>query len=67
MNIRSRLRDRLHSALEGLAPAADAAIDMAGLAEMVVPSQDPKFGDYQINCAMPLAKALKRPPWIPAR
>ena len=62
MNIRSRLRDRLHSALEGLAPAADAPVDIAGMAEMVVPSQDPKFGDYQINCAMPLAKALKRPP-----
>ncbi|MBA4017150.1 MAG: arginine--tRNA ligase [Pirellula sp.] len=62
MNIRSRLRDRLQTALEGLAPAPDAAVDLAGLAEMVVPSQDPKFGDYQINCAMPLAKALKRPP-----
>jgi arginyl-tRNA synthetase len=29
---------------------------------MVRPSQDPKFGDYQANCAMPLAKLLGRPP-----
>ena len=27
-----------------------------------MPSQDAKFGDYQINCAMPLGKTLKRPP-----
>jgi len=29
---------------------------------MVRPTQDPKFGDFQINGAMPLAKELKRPP-----
>jgi arginyl-tRNA synthetase len=28
---------------------------------MVRPSQDAKFGDYQANCAMPLAKRLGRP------
>ena len=58
MNVRSTLRDRLAAALEGLAPAAD----VAALSELVVPSGDPKFGDYQINAVMPLAKSLKRPP-----
>ncbi|MES1213482.1 MAG: arginine--tRNA ligase, partial [Singulisphaera sp.] len=32
------------------------------LVEMVRPSQDPKFGDYQANMAMPLGKQLGRPP-----
>ena len=58
MNVRSTLRDRLAAALEGLAPATD----VASLSELVVPSGDPKFGDYQINAVMPLAKSLKRPP-----
>ena len=29
---------------------------------IVRPTQDPKFGDYQVNGAMPLAKRLKKPP-----
>jgi arginyl-tRNA synthetase len=29
---------------------------------MVRPTQDPKFGDFQINGALPLAKELKKPP-----
>jgi arginyl-tRNA synthetase len=29
---------------------------------MVRPTQDPKFGDFQLNGAMPLAKELKKPP-----
>lgn len=58
MNFRSLLRERLTAALAGLAPEAE----LSSLAELVVPSQDPKFGDYQINCAMALGKSLKRPP-----
>ena len=30
--------------------------------EMIRPSQDPKFGDYQANLAMPLGKKLGKPP-----
>ncbi|MCL2710003.1 MAG: arginine--tRNA ligase [Planctomycetaceae bacterium] len=30
--------------------------------EMIRPSQDPKFGDFQANMAMPLAKKLGKPP-----
>ena len=31
-------------------------------AQLVRPTQDPKFGDYQANCAMPLAKELRTKP-----
>ncbi|MBM4087110.1 MAG: arginine--tRNA ligase, partial [Planctomycetes bacterium] len=34
----------------------------AALLEMIRCSQDPRFGDYQANCAMSLAKRLGRPP-----
>lgn len=57
MNARRLLRQRLEASLAVVAPDADAA-----LADLLVPSNDPKFGDYQINCAMPLGKTLKRPP-----
>ena len=36
--------------------------DPTELLEMIRPSQDPKFGDYQANCAMPLGKRLGKPP-----
>jgi len=56
MNILALLRERFAAALAPLGPeAADAAV-------LVLPSQDPKFGDYQANCAMPLGKRLGRPP-----
>ena len=32
------------------------------LAELVLPSQDARFGDYQANCPMPLGKRLGMPP-----
>jgi arginyl-tRNA synthetase len=58
MNVRRLLRSRLETALADIAPAAE----IPSLADMLVPSQDPKFGDYQINAAMPLGKQLKKPP-----
>ncbi len=36
--------------------------DVAKLLEMIKPSQDDKFGDYQVNCAMPLKAVLNKPP-----
>jgi arginyl-tRNA synthetase len=36
--------------------------DIESFAALVRPTADPKFGDYQSNCAMPLAKRLGRPP-----
>ena len=56
MNTLVELRDRFQNALEAL----DA--DAGRFAEMVLPSQDPKFGDYQANCAMPLGKQLSQAP-----
>jgi arginyl-tRNA synthetase len=56
MNILATLRSRF---VEAVAPLAD---DAQALAQMVLPSQDAKFGDYQANLAMPLAKRLGKPP-----
>jgi arginyl-tRNA synthetase len=36
--------------------------DLAGTDPMLVPTSDPKFGDYQANLAMSLAKPLKQKP-----
>jgi arginyl-tRNA synthetase len=59
MNTLALLRDRFAAALAKL--GVDEA-DVPSLAEMVLPSQDAKFGDYQANCAMPLGKRLGKPP-----
>ena len=50
MNILHTLRLRFADAL------ADFTDDPQPFSEMVRPAQDPKFGDFQANCAMPLAK-----------
>ena len=36
--------------------------DTDKLLELIRPSQDTRFGDYQVNCAMPLQKVVGRPP-----
>ncbi|MCA9064434.1 MAG: arginine--tRNA ligase [Planctomycetaceae bacterium] len=56
MNILNLLKQRFDSALHSLVP------DAAGLLEMIRPSQDPRFGDYQANCAMSLKNQLKLAP-----
>ncbi len=56
MNILAELRRRFATAIAALAP------DSGELVELVLPSQDAKFGDYQANCAMPLGKKLGAPP-----
>jgi len=55
MSILPDLKDRFRRALTGLAPEVEPWLDM------IRRSQDPKFGDYQANFAMPLAKQLDRP------
>jgi arginyl-tRNA synthetase len=52
MNVLHRLQQSLHAALSGLVP------DAAPYAAMLKPAQGARFGDYQANCAMPMAKAL---------
>ncbi len=56
MNILREIQRRFAAALAGLAD------DPAELLGQVRASQDPKFGDYQANCAMPLGKQLGKPP-----
>jgi arginyl-tRNA synthetase len=52
MNVLWQLQGKLARALSGL------VADPAPYAAMLKPAQDPKFGDYQANCAMSLGKAL---------
>jgi arginyl-tRNA synthetase len=59
MSLLLELRHRFLAALAGLVPDSDRA---AALVEMVQPSQDPRFGDYQANMAMSLKKELGRSP-----
>src|SRR5205085_2020852 len=47
---------RFRLALEGL------VADVSPYVSMIKPAQDAKFGDYQANCAMSLAKALGKKP-----
>ncbi|MES2791064.1 MAG: arginine--tRNA ligase [Planctomycetota bacterium] len=56
MNIQAELRRRFASVL------ATYSDEPTAYSEMIRPVQDPKFGDYQANFAMPLAKATKRNP-----
>ncbi|MEI6541254.1 MAG: arginine--tRNA ligase [Planctomycetota bacterium] len=56
MNLLNTVRDRFATALSGMVN------DVAPLLEMIRPAQDAKFGDFQANFAMPLAKQLGKPP-----
>jgi arginyl-tRNA synthetase len=56
MNVLEHLQGRLRQALSGL------AADPEPYVAMLRPAQDARFGDYQANCAMPLGKALGKPP-----
>jgi arginyl-tRNA synthetase len=56
MSILAELKRRFRPALTELAG------DPEEFLAMIVPARDPKFGDYQANFAMSLAKRLRRPP-----
>ncbi|MCA9057352.1 MAG: arginine--tRNA ligase [Planctomycetaceae bacterium] len=56
MNILSLLKQRFDVALRTLVS------DPGDLLEMIRPSQDPRYGDYQANCAMSLKNQLNRAP-----
>ncbi len=55
MNLLLEIRARFAAAL------ADMTDDLAPVLDMIRRSQDARFGDYQANCAMPLAKTLGKP------
>lgn len=56
MSILSTLKSRFATALATLTDHPDS------LLEMIRPSGDPRFGDFQANCAMPLAKKIGKSP-----
>jgi arginyl-tRNA synthetase len=56
MNPLSLLQQQFRQALAGLVE------DVAPYLAMLKPATDPRFGDYQANCAMSLAKVLGRKP-----
>ncbi len=56
MNILDLIQDRFRQALAGM------DIDVEKYVAMIRPTQDPKHGDYQANCAMSLAKELGQKP-----
>ncbi len=58
-----QLRIRFATALEAMpSHDGDSLVQLVNLAELVQPSQDARFGDYQANLAMPLAKAIGKNP-----
>ena len=56
MNFLTELRTRLQRVLTGLTETPEAYV------QMLRPTQDLRFGDFQANCAMPLAKARGEAP-----
>jgi arginyl-tRNA synthetase len=56
MNVNCLLEQRFFQALQGLIE------DPQSYTSLVKPSQDSRHGDYQANCAMPLAKKLGKSP-----
>lgn len=56
MNILAKIQKSFESVLGELIDSPEKYLGM------IRPSQDPKFGDYQANFAMPLSKELGKPP-----
>lgn len=56
MSILTTLKSRFAAALANLTDDPDSLLDM------IRPSGDAKFGDFQANCAMPLAKKIGKSP-----
>ena len=59
MNVLAELKSRFRPALESL---VSNQAKVTELLELIRVAQDPKFGDYQANFAMPLGKVLGKPP-----
>ncbi len=56
MNLLALLQDRFQAAASGLVS------DTSGIPDTIKPTKEAKFGDYQANCAMALAKQLGKKP-----
>ena len=62
MNLIQTLRSRFSQPITDLLSGVDGAPSIESILDMIRPAQDPKFGDYQANCAMPLKRWLDKPP-----
>ena len=56
MSALAEIQSRFAVALAGITDDINASL------AMIRPAQDPKFGDFQANCAMPLGKKTGRSP-----
>src|SRR5438270_9689722 len=61
MNLQKHLQDLFRPVLAGL------GVDPSSYVSMIKPVQDPRYGDYQANFAMPLAKEIKKNPTVIAQ
>ncbi|MFL5241854.1 MAG: arginine--tRNA ligase [Gemmataceae bacterium] len=61
MNLQKHLQELFRPVLAGL------GVDPSSYVSMIKPVQDPRYGDYQANFAMPLAKEIKKNPTVIAQ
>jgi arginyl-tRNA synthetase len=62
MNLLHELRSQFSQPITDLLRDVEDGPPIESILDMIRPSQDPKFGDYQANCAMSLKKWLGKPP-----
>ena len=64
LKISDKIEDTLKRALITILPKEDHSPKIASILinKNVVPASKPEFGDFQINCALALAKEIKQPP-----
>ena len=64
LEISARLEEALNRAFTKVFPQEDRSSKTSSIltGSNLVPASKPEFGDFQINCALSLAKELKQPP-----
>ena len=64
LEISTRLEEALNRAFIKVFPKEDRSAKTSSIltASNLVPASKPEFGDFQINCALSLAKEIKQPP-----
>ena len=64
LEISARLEEALNRAFTKVFPQEDRSSKTSSVLKgsNLVPASKPEFGDFQINCALSLAKEIKRPP-----
>ena len=64
LEISARLEEALNRVFIKVFPQEDRSSKTSSVltGSNLVPASKPEFGDFQINCALSLAKEIKRPP-----